>query len=101
MALQVMDKCSGGEKMRLMLAMLIWQQPDLLLLDEPTNHLDLSMCNALSLALQSYKGGIVLISHDRYMLNSCVNELWLIDDGKIKPFDGDLNDYQKFLLQNE
>ena len=101
MALQIMGKCSGGEKMRLMLAMLIWQQPDLLLLDEPTNHLDLSMCNALSLALQAYKGGIVLISHDRHILNSCVNELWLVDDGKIKPFDGDLNDYQQFLLQRE
>jgi len=97
MALQVMGKCSGGEKMRLILAMLIWQKPDVLLLDEPTNHLDLPMCNALSLALQDYQGGIILISHDRYILNSCVNELWLVDDGKINPFDGDLDDYQAFI----
>lgn len=99
LALQKMGKCSGGENVRLLLAMMIWEKPDILLLDEPTNHLDLAMSNALSLALQEYQGGIVLISHDRYLLNSCVNELWLVNKGEINPFQGDLQDYQKFLMQ--
>lgn len=99
MALKPMEKCSGGEKVRLILAMMVWQKPDVLLLDEPTNHLDLAMNQALSLALQVFQGGIVLISHDRFLLNSCVNELWLIDKGDIKPFAGDLKDYQQWLLE--
>ena len=92
-ALLPLGQCSGGEKARLILAMLIWKKPALLILDEPTNHLDLAMRNALSLALQEYTGGLVLISHDRYMLTSCVNEFWLVADRQLKQFDGDLDDY--------
>ncbi|MDR2093849.1 MAG: ATP-binding cassette domain-containing protein [Azoarcus sp.] len=88
---------SGGEKSRLALALLIWQRPNLLLLDEPTNHLDLEMRHALMLALQEYEGGMVLVSHDRALLRACCDRLLLVDDGRLQPFDGDVDDYRAWL----
>ncbi|MDR2031334.1 MAG: ATP-binding cassette domain-containing protein [Azoarcus sp.] len=88
---------SGGEKSRLALALLIWQRPNLLLLDEPTNHLDLEMRHALMLALQDHDGAMVLVSHDRALLRACCDRLWLVDDGRLQPFDGDLDDYRDWL----
>lgn len=93
------ETMSGGEQARLALALVSYQKPNLLLLDEPTNHLDLDMREALSLALSSYKGALILVSHDRHLLESIADKLWLIDDGKCTVFDGDLNDYQNFLNQ--
>jgi ATP-binding cassette subfamily F protein 3 len=90
---------SGGEKSRLALALLIWQQPNLLLLDEPTNHLDLEMRQALSLALQEYEGAMIIVSHDRFLVRTTVDQLVLVAEGKLKTFAGDLNDYQKWLLE--
>lgn len=98
MALSVISHFSGGEKARLALALLVWEAPNLLLLDEPTNHLDLEMRNALNLALQSFAGALVLVSHDRYLLQTATDELFLISDNTLKSFSGDLNDYQKCLL---
>ncbi|EKE00603.1 MAG: hypothetical protein ACD_21C00318G0003 [uncultured bacterium] len=89
---------SGGEKARLVLALLIWQKPNLLLLDEPTNHLDLEMRAALTYALQDYTGALVLVAHDRYLLKATVNEFYLVNDQKVGKFDGTLDDYQKWLL---
>ncbi|MDR2260794.1 MAG: ATP-binding cassette domain-containing protein [Azoarcus sp.] len=88
---------SGGEKSRLALALLIWRRPNLLLLDEPTNHLDLEMRHALTLALQDHDGAMVLVSHDRALLRTCCDRLWLVDDGRLQPFDGDLDDYRDWL----
>jgi len=88
---------SGGEKARLALALLVARRPNLLLLDEPTNHLDIEMRHALTVALQNYEGGLVVVSHDRHLLNSVADTLLLVADGKVKPFDGDLDDYQKWL----
>ena len=88
---------SGGEKARLVLAMLVYQRPNLLLLDEPTNHLDLEMRHALTLALQEYAGAMVVVSHDRYLLRSVTDHLILVADGSAQPFDGDLDDYPKWL----
>ena len=88
---------SGGEKARLMLALVAWQRPNLLLLDEPTNHLDLEMRQALSVALQDYPGAVVLVSHDRHLLNTVANELIVVHDGRAEPFDGDLEDYAQWL----
>jgi ATP-binding cassette subfamily F protein 3 len=84
---------SGGEKARLVLALLIYQKPNLLLLDEPTNHLDLEMRHALSMALQEYVGAMVIVSHDRHLLKSVTDQFVLVDNGKVKEFDGDLDDY--------
>ena len=84
---------SGGEKARLMLALVSYQQPNLLLLDEPTNHLDLEMRQALAVALQDYSGAVVLVSHDRHLLNSVADQLFLVDAGRVMHFDGDLEDY--------
>ncbi|BAZ92667.1 ABC transporter [Thiohalobacter thiocyanaticus] len=92
---------SGGEKARLALALIVYQRPNLLLLDEPTNHLDLEMRLALELALQEYTGGLVVVSHDRHLLRSIADELWLIDSGRLSRFDGDLEDYRRWLLQRE
>jgi ATP-binding cassette subfamily F protein 3 len=89
---------SGGEKARLVLAILVFQKPNLLLLDEPTNHLDIEMRGALNFALQSFEGAIVLVSHDRYLLTSVCDDFYLVDDGKVSPFDGDLDDYRKWML---
>lgn len=88
---------SGGEKSRLALALLAWQKPHLLLLDEPTNHLDLDMRDALTLALEEYTGGVVLVSHDRSLVRAIADELWLVADGKVGLFDGDLEDYKKWI----
>jgi ATP-binding cassette subfamily F protein 3 len=98
MALSSIEKFSGGEKARLALALLVWQAPNLLLLDEPTNHLDMEMRNALTLALQSYQGALVLVSHDRYLIQTATDELFLVADHTLQPFSGDLNDYQKWLF---
>jgi ATP-binding cassette subfamily F protein 3 len=88
---------SGGEKARLVLALLIRRRPNLLLLDEPTNHLDLEMREALTLALQETEAGVVLVSHDRHLLRTTCDELWLVDAGRVRPFDGDLDDYAAWL----
>ena len=90
---------SGGEKARLVLALLIRAKPNLLLLDEPTNHLDLEMREALNLALQEYEGGVVLVSHDRHLLRTTADALYLVADGKAQPFDGDLDDYAAWLAE--
>ncbi len=92
---------SGGEKARLALALLIYHRPNLLLLDEPTNHLDLQMREALIIALQSYQGAVVLVSHDRYFVSSITDQLYWIAQGKLLPFDGDLDDYQKAVMAKE
>lgn len=88
---------SGGEKSRLALALLIWTRPNLLLLDEPTNHLDLEMRHALTLALQDYEGGVILVSHDRALLRATCDQFILVADGKAAQFDGDLEDYSQWL----
>ena len=92
---------SGGEKSRLALALIVWQRPNLLLLDEPTNHLDLEMRHALTLGLQDYEGALVLVSHDRSLLRATADELWLVDEGRVVEFDGDLEDYAKRLRAKE
>jgi ATP-binding cassette subfamily F protein 3 len=88
---------SGGEKARLSLALLVARRPNLLLLDEPTNHLDIDMRHALTVALQNFEGGLVVVSHDRHLINSVADTLLLVADGRVTPFDGDLDDYQKWL----
>jgi len=88
---------SGGEKSRLALALLAWQKPHLLLLDEPTNHLDLDMRDALTIALEEYTGAVVLVSHDRNLIRAVADELWLVADGEAKLFDGDLEDYKRWI----
>jgi ATP-binding cassette subfamily F protein 3 len=96
---QAVGSLSGGEKARLVLAMLVWQRPNLLLLDEPTNHLDLATREALSMALNEYEGSVMLVSHDRALLREVCDEFWLVAKGRVEPFDGDLDDYQKWLLE--
>ncbi len=98
MAQQAVGSLSGGEKARLVLAMLVWQRPNLLLLDEPTNHLDLTTREALSIALNEFEGTVMLVSHDRALLREVCDEFWLVARGQVQPFDGDLDDYQKWLL---
>lgn len=88
---------SGGEKARLVLALIVWQRPNLLLLDEPTNHLDLDMRQALTEALIDFEGALVVVSHDRHLLRSTTDDLYLVHDGQVEPFDGDLEDYQQWL----
>jgi len=88
---------SGGERSRLALALVVRRRPNLLLLDEPTNHLDLEMRHALTLALQEYEGAVVLVSHDRHTLKTTADDLWLVADGQVQPFDGDLDDYRAWL----
>jgi ATP-binding cassette, subfamily F, member 3 len=97
MAMQSIHYFSGGEKARLALAKLVWQKPNLLLLDEPTNHLDLGMRSAIELALQSYEGALILISHDRHMLKTTVDDFYLVYQHKVQPFAGDLDDYYSWL----
>ena len=98
MVQQAVGSLSGGEKARLVLAMLVWQRPNLLLLDEPTNHLDLTTREALSMALNEFEGTVMLVSHDRALLREVCDEFWLVARGQVQPFDGDLDDYQKWLL---
>ena len=91
---------SGGEKTRLALALLVWEKPNLLLLDEPTNHLDVDMREALILALQEFPGAVVVVSHDRHLLHTVVDELYLVAHGEVRPFDGDLDDYQRLQIKS-
>jgi ATP-binding cassette, subfamily F, member 3 len=98
MVKQAVGTMSGGEKARLVLCMLVWQRPNLLLLDEPTNHLDLATREALSVALNEFEGTVMLVSHDRALLRSVCDEFWLVSRGGVAPFDGDLDDYQRYLL---
>lgn len=100
-ATQKIEPFSGGEKARLALAMLVWQKPNLLLLDEPTNHLDLDMRHALTVALQSFQGAMILVSHDRSLIEATTDQFWLIYSGKLQEFDGDLNDYRAWRLAQE
>jgi ATP-binding cassette subfamily F protein 3 len=95
---QVVGTMSGGEKARLVLAMVVYQRPNLLLLDEPTNHLDLTTREALAMALNAFDGTVMLVSHDRALLRSVCDDFWLITKGGIEDFVGDLDDYQKYLL---
>ena len=99
MVQQAVGSLSGGEKARLVLAMLVWQRPNLLLMDEPTNHLDLTTREALSMALNEFEGTVMLVSHDRALLREVCDEFWLVARGGVMPFDGDLDDYQKWLLE--
>ena len=96
---QPVGTLSGGEKARLVLAMMVWQRPNLLLLDEPTNHLDLVTREALAMALNRFEGTLMLVSHDRALLRSVCDEFWLVGRGRLEPFDGDLDDYQRYLLE--
>ncbi|MGV0998328.1 MAG: ABC-F family ATP-binding cassette domain-containing protein [Fluviibacter sp.] len=96
--MQAVGTMSGGEKARLVLAMIVWQRPNLLLLDEPTNHLDLATREALAMALNEFEGTVMLVSHDRALLRSVCDTFWLVADGGISDFDGDLDDYQQYLL---
>ncbi len=96
--LQPVGQFSGGEKARLVLAMIVWQRPNLLLLDEPTNHLDLATREALAVALNEFEGTVMLVSHDRALLRSVCDEFWLVARGGVAPFEGDLDDYQRYLL---
>lgn len=100
-ALEVIEPFSGGEKARLALACVAWQTPNLLIMDEPTNHLDIEVREALALALQHFTGAIILVSHDRHLLKATVDEYWLVDQGEIKPFEGDLDDYHHYMSQRE
>ena len=96
---QAVKSFSGGEKARLVLALIVWQRPNLLLLDEPTNHLDLDMRQALTEALVDYEGSLVVVSHDRHLLRNTVEEFYLVHDKKVEEFKGDLEDYQKWLSE--
>jgi ATP-binding cassette subfamily F protein 3 len=98
MVKQSVGSMSGGEKARLVLCMIVWQRPNLLLLDEPTNHLDLATREALSVALNEFEGTVMLVSHDRALLRAVCDEFWLVSRGGVSPFDGDLDDYQRYLL---
>ncbi len=99
MVKQSVGSMSGGEKARLVLCMIVWQRPNFLLLDEPTNHLDLATREALSVALNEFEGSAMLVSHDRALLRSVCDEFWLVSRGGITDFDGDLDDYQVYLLE--
>lgn len=91
---------SGGEKARLALAFLAWEKPNLLVLDEPTNHLDMETREALTMALSTFEGAVLLVSHDRHLLRAATDSLWLVHDGAMQPYDGDLDDYAKLVLEH-
>lgn len=99
MVKQAVGTMSGGEKARLVLCMIVWQRPNLLLLDEPTNHLDLATREALAMALNDFDGTVMLVSHDRSLLRSVCEDFWMVGRGVVGPFDGDLDDYQRYLLE--
>ncbi len=101
MALANIKYFSGGERARLALSKLVWQKPDILLLDEPTNHLDLEIRTSIEIALQSYEGAVILISHDRHLLKTTVNDFYLIYNGELTPFTGDLQDYYQWLITKD
>ena len=92
---------SGGEKARLALALIVWQRPNLLLLDEPTNHLDLETREALTTALAQFEGTLVLVSHDRHLLRATTDQFIIVADGRVSPFDGDLDDYKEWLYKTK
>ena len=98
MVSQSVGSMSGGEKARLVLALIVWQRPNLLLLDEPTNHLDLATREALAMALSDFDGTVMLVSHDRHLLRAVCDDFWLVARGELHPFDGDLDAYQRYLL---
>jgi len=100
-ALESVNTMSGGEKARLVLALIVLEKPQLLLLDEPTNHLDLEMRQALVMALQDFGGAIILIAHDRFLLESCVDEFYLVANGQVSDFSGDIDDYQQWLNEDK
>ena len=89
---------SGGEKARLLMGLASFDGPHLLIMDEPTNHLDIDSRAALIEAINEYEGAVILVSHDRYLLEACADRLWLVADGTVKPFDGDMDDYTRFVL---
>ena len=92
---------SGGEKARLALALIVWQKPNLLLLDEPSNHLDVETREALTTALAEFGGSMLLVSHDRHLLRTTVDSFWIVADGSVLPFDGDLEDYRDWLSERQ
>jgi len=100
-AFDLVGPFSGGEKARLVLALLVWQKPNLLLLDEPTNHLDLEMRHALTVALQAFEGAMVVVSHDKHLLRTTIDDLYLVHDKKVQPFSGDLDDYHQWLSDQQ
>lgn len=100
-ALSPVGPMSGGEKARLSLALIAWNKPNLLVLDEPTNHLDMETREALTVALSSYEGAVLLVSHDRHLLRASCDELWLVRDGKLSEFDGDLDEYAEIVLKDK
>jgi ATP-binding cassette subfamily F protein 3 len=101
MAISPITNFSGGEKARLALAMIVWQRPNLLLLDEPTNHLDLETREALTVALAQFEGTLVLVSHDRHLLRATTDQFLIVADGRLQPFDGDLEDYRDWLFKTK
>jgi ATP-binding cassette subfamily F protein 3 len=101
MATGPIEHFSGGEKARLALALIVWQRPNLLLLDEPTNHLDLETREALTVALAQFEGTLVLVSHDRHLLRATTDQFMIVADGRLQPFDGDLEDYREWLLKEK
>ena len=101
MALNSIAHFSGGEKARLALAMIVWQRPNLLLLDEPTNHLDLETREALTVALAQFEGTLVLVSHDRHLLRATTDQFLIVADGRLQPFDGDMDDYRDWLFKTK
>jgi len=101
MATDAIEHFSGGEKARLALALIVWQRPNLLLLDEPTNHLDLETREALTVALAQFEGTLVLVSHDRHLLRATTDQFLIVADGRLSPFDGDLDDYRNWLFKTK
>ena len=101
MATGTIEHFSGGEKARLALALIVWRRPNLLLLDEPTNHLDLETREALTVALAQFEGTLVLVSHDRHLLRAATDQLLIVADGRVRAFDGDLDDYRESLLKTK
>lgn len=99
MAVSAIGPLSGGEKARLVLAGLVWQRPNLLLLDEPTNHLDIETREALTLALAEFEGTLIVVSHDRYLLQATTDQFWLVDQGQVTAYAGDLDDYRQFIFR--
>ncbi len=95
-----MGSLSGGEKARLLLALMSWSAPNILLMDEPTNHLDVDSRQALVQAINDFGGAVVLISHDPHLIELCADRLWLVKDGTVRGFDGDLDDYRQLLLDD-
>jgi ATP-binding cassette subfamily F protein 3 len=101
MATGPIENFSGGEKARLALALIVWNRPNLLLLDEPTNHLDLETREALTVALAQFEGTLVLVSHDRHLLRATTDQFLIVADGRLQPFDGDLDDYRDWLFRTK